>query len=116
LISYLLFSKWSNSFVITPDKIIAINPNFLCKKYVEFDKSDVQKITIQSFSNIIGYFFLIGNQHFLQIECKNKVEKFYCVGLGHDSYYDEIECWTEKSLEDLHTALEKSGIDTYMEL
>ena len=108
-ISFFLFSKLSNSFAITSDKIIVINPNFPFKKFKEYNKNQINKITIDSSNNMLYIFFLVFEQNYLIIETQNKQEKFYCIGLGIDAF---DENWTEKTLDDLNYALSKDNIVT----
>jgi hypothetical protein len=107
LVSYVLSCKLNNSFAITTEKVVIINPNFPFRNYKEFNKKDIKKITIDKSSKTFFYLFLIVNQNYVKIETKDQIEIFYCNGLEIDGYED---IWTEKSLDSLHIAFEKSNL------
>jgi hypothetical protein len=107
LVSYFLSCKLNNSFAITTKKVVIINPNFPFRNYIEFNKNDIKKITIDKSNKTFFNLFLIINQNYVKIETKNQIETFYCDGLEIDSYE---EIWTDKSLDSLNYALKKSNL------
>jgi hypothetical protein len=111
VISFLIFSKHSNSFVITSTQLIIINPNFFFKRYIEFNICDIHQVEINKNKNPLFMFFIIFNQNYLEIETQRENKKFYCAGLDIRGYedYDNL---TEKTLDDLHSSLQKKEIES----
>ena len=115
VISFLIFSKRSNSFVITSTKIVVINPNIFFKNYIELNICDVNQVEINESKNPLLVFFLIFNQSYVAIETQNEYKRFYCAGLDVAGY-EECDNLTEKNLDSLYSSLQKKGIETKLHI
>jgi hypothetical protein len=106
---YLFYSYSNNSFVISGNQLLVINPNFPFKKLSIHDFEQVQNITIDNTNfGFIGILFLSFENNFVKISTKDYTKKYYCLGLELNSFDENV---TEKDLDDFHNSLQKIPIN-----
>lgn len=106
-ISYLVNAYLNNSFALTGDKLIVINPNFPFRKFKSYNRQEIKKITIDKIRMPWFLYFAAFGKNYVQIETKeNASVKYYCINLEEDAY---DENWTDETLDTFNSTLKDKG-------
>ncbi len=113
LTSYLLSAKLNNSFVITENQLVVINPNIPFRQFKVIPMETITEIVIDESSNPLYYIFFILATNFVTIKTADKSETFFCIGLERDAFDENL---TEDTLESFNDHLVRKGIQVQFKL
>ncbi|MBO9699953.1 MAG: hypothetical protein J7604_07065 [Sporocytophaga sp.] len=105
---YLISAYRNNSFILTEDELVVINPNFPFRNLRCYKIECIQKVKIDK--NKWFYFlimFIEFENNYVQINSEGKRKTYYCNGLNIDAY---DENFTGKTLDDFSHSLTKKNI------
>lgn len=108
-LGYFISAYLNNSFALTQDSLIVINPNFPFKNIKIYPLTNISTITIDKTNWIWHFIFCVFGSNYIKIQTKEKSKKYFCVGLELDSF---DENWTEKTLDTFYHKLEEKGVPT----
>ncbi|MDJ1483004.1 hypothetical protein QNI16_21055 [Cytophagaceae bacterium YF14B1] len=114
LLGYVICGYLNNTFVLTTDKLLVINPNFPFTKIVTYKLNQIDDIEIYHsllLQGICWIFFQSGN--YVTITTGGYNFRYYCGSLCGDTY---DENFTEKTIDDLHYALKERNIPVQFRL
>jgi hypothetical protein len=109
IVQYLVLAYLNNSYVITQQKLIVINPNFPFQKMKVYEFGEIDKIKIDNsgLALLISWIFLIFCSNYIEVYSTNKVRRFYSIFLEVDCFDENL---TEKTLDDFANTLSKNSI------
>lgn len=115
LLGYLMAAYLNNSVVLTQDKLIIINPNFPFRRSVIYDLAELRDVKIDQSKWLWSTFFIFAHSgsNYVEISTDDKTRRFYCTCLQVDAFDENL---TEKTMDDLHFALEKRNVPTEFNL
>jgi hypothetical protein len=114
LLGYVVVGYLNNSFVIVPDKLLVINPNFPFNRVVSYNLKRVRKVKIDNSAWLwITAIFAHWGNNYVEISTENRVERFYCTCLEVDAF---DENFTEKTMDDFQAGLLKVNVPTEFNL
>jgi hypothetical protein len=95
-------------------KLIVINPNFPFRRSTSYNLEAIHHLKIdQSKWLWLTFVFAHGGGNYLEINTNQEVHRFYCTCLQVDAVDENL---TEKTMDDLHFALEKRNVPTEFNL
>ncbi|WP_028979860.1 hypothetical protein [Sporocytophaga myxococcoides] len=108
VLGYLISAYRNNSFILTEDVLVVINPNFPFRNFHCYKIESIQKVKIDTgkWSDFLIVFIQFGH-NYIQINSEGKRRTYYCNGLDIDAY---DENFTEKTLDDFSHRLSKKNI------
>lgn len=107
-VSYLLYTRCSNSFAVRHDTLYIINPSHPFRKFKVCALKDIRAVTFDEDKKTwINRIFLLGSCNDLLVETGEGIYKYACAGLDLDAF---DEGFTEKNLDDLRYHLEGKGL------
>lgn len=108
-VSYLAAAFSNNSFALTSNKLIIVNPNFPFRNIFYYDLKEIARAKIDESQKLfyLSVFACIFVTNYVEIFVQGKSKRFYCSGLDIDSY---DENWTEKTLDDFYFSLLRHNI------
>ena len=112
-IGYVVSAYLNNSFALTQDTLIVVNPNFPFRQFKAYSLADIKQITIDKTKHRWHYFFVIFSRNFVRIQTSQTSEKYFCVGLELDAF---DENWTDKTMDTFHCKLIEKGVPTIFNL
>jgi hypothetical protein len=113
-VQYLALAYLNNSYIITQQKLIVINPNFPFQKMKVYEFGEIENIKIDnSWLTLLTWIFLIFCSNYIEVHTTNKVHRFYSIFLNVDCCDENI---TEKTLDDFNDNLAKHNIATEFNL
>ena len=114
MLGYLVVAYLNNSFVITENKILVVNPNFPFRRFIRYDLGQIQKVKIDSSKRLwITMVFAHSGNNYIEITAAHKANKFYCSYLNVDAF---DENFTENTMDDLYASLKQNNIITEFNL
>jgi hypothetical protein len=113
VVAYLFIAHFNNSFILTNEQLIVINPNFPFQKIKTFDLLAINIIIIDN-SHINKIMWILGLIHcnYIAVIIEEKKVRFYCEGLELTDDYNEHGNVTEKTLDDFNYALKEHNVLT----
>lgn len=110
---YTVCAFLNNSFALTQDALIVINPNFPFRQVKTYPLSDIRKITIDKSKWKWHFAFCIFGSNYIAIQTADDTKKYFCVGLELDAYDENL---TEKTMDSFQDNLKGKGIQTVFKL
>ncbi len=109
VLGYLFYGYSNNSFVITENQLLVINPNYPFKKICIYNFEQIQNVEIGN-ENFwaLGIVFLSFENNFIKISTKDYTKKYSCLGLELNSFDENV---TEKDFDDFHHSLKKIPVN-----
>ena len=108
LIARSVASQLNNTFAITNNELVIVNPYFPFKKITSMKLDSILSVRISNQPFRLRKLFLCFDSNFIEIATQNgETTRFYCHGLEQDFYDENL---TEKTIENLVYALEKRNI------
>lgn len=117
IISYVISAYYNNSFIVSNNYLLVINPNFPFKTIKKYNLSSINEVIIdndkRTVNSIFLWIFFIINRNQIKIKLGKKIETFYCVNLDVDCCGEN---WTEKNLDDFYNDLKSKNINVHMKI
>lgn len=107
-IFYLVAAYSNNSFAITSDKLIIVNPNFPFRKHVIIPLEVISSIYIGEHTTIWRSVILLFTNNYVDVRVGNNTTRYYCIGLEADAFDENL---TEKTIEDFICELRKRNVE-----
>ena len=108
LFFYLVAAYTNNSFALTSDELVIINPNLPFRKQTIIALDNIIDIHIGSHTPVWRKILLFLTGNYADIKTSEGITRYYCIGLEEDAYDENL---TEKTIEDFIIALGKKGIN-----
>ncbi len=111
-LSYLFNASRNNSFALTQDRLVIVNPNFPFRNITVLHLNDIETVTIDrdNLSWMALFIVLAFGNNYIEVKTTEGSKRYYCAYLQQwDAYSRNL---TEKCLDDLDKSLRKKGIST----
>jgi hypothetical protein len=107
-VSYVVSAYFNNSFAITTEELVVVNPNFPFRRFEKFNLRLIEEIKVGQ-NKMLQFLplFFIKSSNYVQVQSNGKKKRFYCSNLDLDAYDENL---TEKTLYDFRDCLLKNNI------
>lgn len=112
-VSYLMAAYSNNSFALSKDSLMVVNPNFPFRKVTVYSLQEIEKVVIDEEKRIWGWVFGMAVINFISIEAGGKALKYHCAGLDLDAFDENM---TEETMDTFQYELKARGVRTVFNL
>jgi hypothetical protein len=114
ILGYLISSYVNNSFVLTKNELIIVNPNFPFRKFIVLKLNQIKLAEIcNDKSWVFTILFGVFGGNYVRISRFSDTKKFYCYNLDVDCF---DENWTEKTFDDFFDDLNSKNVKVKMKI
>jgi hypothetical protein len=104
---YLVSAYSNNTFAITADELVIVNPNYPFRKHSVIPLAAISYLHIGEYSPTWRKLLLFLSNNYIDLTMGSDTSRYYCIGLEADAYDENL---TEKTIEDFQNELEKRNV------
>jgi len=112
-ITYFISAYGCNSFAVSNDALIVINPYFPYRKYTVIPLSAIELAHIGAHKPVWAKMLIFFSGNYADIQTAGGTARFYCIGLEVDAWDENM---TERTIEQFLYALERKNVNVQSSL